>query len=514
MEIALVVVGLLALGCAVAAGWLALERGRLSAAAARAGTELEAAQREALGAREEARPVSARLSEAAAEVQRVGSEAATARERAEGLGKQLIEAATRAQAEKAELLRRAMTEKTESLAQRDERWQKELARVEGMGAEKLQRIQEVAASQLESARREHEAVKTQLAQMDAKMREAFASLSRDAMEKNSTQFLTMAEQKLEAKRSAVDELVKPIAETLKRTDAKLAVIESAGKSLSDETGRLVRALRDPHVRGRYGEMQLKRVAELAGMHNQCDFFEQDQTRDSDGNALRPDMVIRLPSERVIVVDAKTNIRAYLEAMEAKSPDEAEACLDRFARHVSEQATALAKKKYWTQYDGSPEFVVMFIPGDQFVDAALSRQSDLLERAAEQGVILASPATLIGLLRAVAVGYQEQKLAKAAAELRDLGRELHQRAATAFALPATSPPSRPTTRSPTSPTTASRRSAPAPAPATSPRSAKPATPPPTATASSTDNAPTPPSTAIRSPMSAGWASTCWASTTGC
>ena len=163
----------------------------------------------------------------------------------------------------------------------------------------------------------------------------------------------------------------------------------------------------------------------------CDFCEQDQTRDSDGNAMRPDMIVRLPSERVIVVDAKTNIQAYMDALNAQTPDEAEACLTRFARHVSDQATALARKKYWTQYDGSPEFVVMFIPGDQFVDAALSRQTDLLDRAAELGVILASPATLIGLLRAVAVGYQEQKLATAAAELRELGRELHHRAATAF-----------------------------------------------------------------------------------
>lgn len=420
MEIALVVIGLVALAGVVGAGWLAIERGRLTSAAARAEAELQAAHREVEQAREEARSVAARLAEAAAELQRAGAAAAAAQERAEGLGRQLAEAGNRAAAEKAELSRRSEADRSEALAKRDALW-----------AEKIQRIEQVAGEKLASAQREHEAVKQQLAQMEAKMREAFASLSREAMEKNSAQFLTMAEQKLEAKRSAVDELVKPIAETLQKTDAKLAVIESAGTSLKEETGRLVRALRDPHVRGRYGEMQLKRVAELAGMQEQCDFFQQEQTRDAEGNALRPDMVIKLPSDRVIVVDAKTNIRAYLDALEARTPDEAEACLDRFARHVSEQATALARKKYWTQYDGSPEFVVMFIPGDQFVDAALSRQADLLERAAEQGVILASPATLIGLLRAVAVGYQEQRLAKAAAELRDLGRELHQRAATAF-----------------------------------------------------------------------------------
>lgn len=409
MVIALVVLGVLAAGLAVAAGWLALERGRLASAAARAAAEGEAAKREALQVREEAARLNARTNELGAELQRVTGAAAAAVERAEGLARQLVEGA-----------RRGEMELADALSKRDERWE-----------EKLQREREVSATKLESAQRERDVVLTQLAQMEAKMREAFAMLSREAMEKNSAQFLTMAEQKLEAKRSAVDELVKPIAETLKRTDAKLAVIESAGTTLKEETGRLVRALRDPHVRGRYGEIQLRRVAELAGMSAYCDFAEQEQTRDAEGAPLRPDMVVKLPSERVIVVDAKTNIRAYLEAMEAKTPEEAEACLERFARHVSEQATALARKKYWTQYEGSPEFVVMFIPGDQFVDAALSRQADLLERAAEQGVIMASPTTLIGLLRAVAVGYQEQRLAKHAEELRDLGRELHHRAATAF-----------------------------------------------------------------------------------
>ena len=412
---------MLALAGAAAAGWLAIERGRLVSATARADAEAQAAQREVAQAREEARSAGARLAEASAELQRAGAAAAAATERAEGLTRQLAEAGNRAAAEKAELARRSETDKAEALSKRDALW-----------TEKLQREKDVAGEKLASAQRERDAVKVQLELMEAKMREAFASLSREAMEKNSAQFLTMAEQKLEAKRSAVDELVKPIAETLKKTDAKLAVIESAGTSLKEETGKLVRALREPHVRGRYGEIQLRRVAELAGMSAYCDFAEQDQTRDSEGNTARPDMIVKLPNDRVIVVDAKTNIAAYMDAMSAKTPEEAEQALARFSRHVAEQATALARKKYWTQYDGSPEFVVMFIPGDQFVDAALSRQADLLERAAEQGVILASPATLIGLLRAVAVGYQEQKLAKAAAELRDLGKELHERAATAFA----------------------------------------------------------------------------------
>jgi DNA recombination protein RmuC len=185
------------------------------------------------------------------------------------------------------------------------------------------------------------------------------------------------------------------------------------------------------VRGRYGEMQLKRVAELAGMSAYCDFCEQDSTMDGDGNALRPDMLVKLPSGRVVVVDAKTNIRGYLDALQAGTTAEADGHLERFAKHVADQAAALARKQYWRQYDGSPEFVVMFIPGDQFIDAALARQPEILESAARQGVILASPSTLIGLLRAVHVGYKEQKLAAAAEELKRLGVEFHDRAAVAF-----------------------------------------------------------------------------------
>ncbi len=206
---------------------------------------------------------------------------------------------------------------------------------------------------------------------------------------------------------------------------------TASASLRDETSKLSQSLRKPHVRGRYGEIQLRRVAELAGMSALCDFTEQDQSNDRDGNVTRPDMIVTLPNERTIVVDAKTNIHAYLEAIEASNPDEAEAHLQRFAGHVADQAAALAKKKYWSAYEGSPEFVVMFIPGDHFIDAALSRRADLLESAAQQGVLLASPSTLIGLLRAVAIGYQEQRLAKAAEELRRLGKEFHERAAVAY-----------------------------------------------------------------------------------
>lgn len=325
----------------------------------------------------------------------------------------------------------ARRDREEDAAHADRLHEREVEALREGFALELEKERAVSAERQASVERERDAIKATMEQFEQKFREAFGSLAGDALRANTQQFMAMAEQKLDAKRAAVDELVKPIAQTLKKTDEKLAVIEAAGVELRSETGRLVRALREPHVRGRYGEIQLKRVAELAGMQDHCDFFEQDQTRSADGSALRPDMVVRLPNARSVVVDAKTNIQAYLDALSAATPEEAERQLDRFARHVADQAAALAKKKYWSQYEGSPEFVVMFIPGDQFVDAALSRQPELLASAAAQGVILASPTTLIGLLRAVAVGYQEQKLARAAEELRALGKEFHERMATAM-----------------------------------------------------------------------------------
>jgi len=247
----------------------------------------------------------------------------------------------------------------------------------------------------------------------------------------------------------VEQLVKPISETLAATRERLESIEraraehfarfyehmeqiaGASSGLREETARLTKALSRPEIRGQYGEIQLRRVAELAGMTSYCDFCEQASVRDGDGNLLRPDMVVTLPNERVVAVDAKTNTYAYIEAVNARDGAEREACLDRFARHVAEQAKKLADKRYWSAWEGSPEFVVMFVPGDHFIDAALARRPELMEQAAQMGVILASPSTLIGLLRAVAVGWREHRLAEEANELFALGRELHERAAVAF-----------------------------------------------------------------------------------
>ena len=404
-----VVLGLSALGGCGAAVVMAVGRARATAELAAERGRREEAERARVDERATAQGAQSRLAEVLQGQAKLASERAAAEERV--AGEQAAHRETRATLAR---------EHAREIEQLEERLTAEIAHAE-----------EVAKERLESIQREKAGIEKRLTEFDTKLRDAFGSLAADALKSNQEQFLALAEQKFAAKSSTVDALVRPIAETLKRTDEKLAVIEAAGAELRTETGRLVRALREPQVRGRYGEMQLRRVAELAGMTRYCDFTEQDQTRDPEGNALQPDMVVRMPSKRTVVVDAKTNIRGYLEAMEAKTPDEAEKCLDRFAKHVADQAAALAKKKYWAQYSGSPGFVVMFIPGDQFIDAALSRQPDILDRAAEQGVILASPSTLIGLLRAVAIGYREQQLAEAAEELRELGKELHERAATAI-----------------------------------------------------------------------------------
>lgn len=306
----------------------------------------------------------------------------------------------------------------------------------------------------------HEDVNKRLAELNQKFASEFDALASRALKVANDEFMKRAEERLgaqqkqaageiEEKRKAVEALVKPIAETLSKTDKKLDEIErariatsasireqlagvsEAHTTLRAETEKLVRALREPHVRGMYGEVQLRRVAELAGMRSYCDFAEQSTTRDAEGNTLRPDMVVRLPAGRELVVDAKANLRPYLDALEARDPQRAEEHLRIFADGIANQASLLAKKGYWSQYDGSPEFVIMFVPGDQFVDAALAKRPDLLELAASQRVILASPSTLIGLLRAVQVGFMEQRLAQEARELLDLGKELHQRAAAAM-----------------------------------------------------------------------------------
>ncbi|MBX3357921.1 MAG: DNA recombination protein RmuC [Phycisphaeraceae bacterium] len=423
LDVLHVVLGVVAGVGAAGVVWLLIERGRLQSDAAGARAERDGARAEAEQAREELRRALGALEDAR------GTAAALREERA-----QLVE---RSQGDR-------------------EGYEAEISRVEEVARERLEAAERVHRERLEATRQAKEAIERTLAQVEEKFQKVFGSLAADALKASTSEFLKLAEQsfevkskaaegELEKRRSAVEQLVQPITETLRKTDEKLAAMEkervsaysgmlrevqqvaAASAELRAETGRLAQAMRDPQVRGRYGEMQLKRVAELAGMVEHCDFVEQDQTVDDAGSALRPDMLVKMPSGRELAVDAKTNIRGYLEALDARTPEEAEACLERFAKNIGDQASALGKKNYWSRYEGSPEFVVMFVPGEQFLDAAMRRRPALLEEAASQRVIIASPASLIGLLRAVAVGWREQRIEEQARELFELGRQLHERA---------------------------------------------------------------------------------------
>jgi DNA recombination protein RmuC len=306
-----------------------------------------------------------------------------------------------------------------------------------------------------AAQLEHELARAQqVAGDEQRLRDSFRALASETLKTESAQFLQLAEQKFaareakavaefEKRRVGVDRLVQPIGEALKKTQEELRRIESArdhayaglreqvqsmqraNAELSGQTQRLAQALSKPNVRGRYGEIQLQRVAELAGMQAYCDFATQESVRDSAGRLARPDMVVKLPNERVIAVDAKTNIEAYLAALDVARPEDAEPHLVRFAKHVADQVQALGKKGYWAQFD-APEFTVMFVPGDQFVDAALERRPDLIELAARANVVLASPSTLIGLLRAVHLGWREKRFSEDALKLQELGQQLLER----------------------------------------------------------------------------------------
>ncbi len=267
-------------------------------------------------------------------------------------------------------------------------------------------------------------LRQELERNEKRLREAFSALTAEAMKGNREEFMKQA-----------TPLLKPITETLDKTHERLTALstridesKATSEGLRSETARLARALSRPEVRGQYGEIQLRRVAELAGMVDYCDFAEQTSVRDDAGNLKRPDLLVQLPNDRVVAVDAKCNTEPYMRAAEESDQAEREVLLDKFADGIARQAQQLARKGYWSNYAGSPDFVVMFIPGDQFLDTALSRRSSVLEEAAQQGVILASPATLIGLLRAIAVGWREHKLTEEAQALFTLGRELHERAA--------------------------------------------------------------------------------------